>query len=590
MDKILKEKIDNLPEKPGSYQYLDKNKTIIYVGKAKNLKKRVKSYFTRSVNIKTSLLVNEIDDLTYTVTSTELESLLLEINLIKKYNPKYNILLKDDKSYPYIELIKSSAPILKITRSKKHSENSLLFGPFPNVKAARNTLDIVNRAYPLRKCNTMPKKVCLYYHINECLGYCEKKIDEEIINDLINKTVAFLNNKEKGLKEELIKKMHEASERLDFEKALEYKNTLNDIDITLKKQLIDLNKNYNFDMFSISENTNYLGINIFIVREGKLLGSIKDMVVINDNLIDSLEEYILMFYEKNLMIPKDIYVPYEEIEEILEEYLKVKVHVAKKDKLKKLSLLGSENAKIYLEDKLDLYKKREDKKQKAIKELNNILNKDIKRIELFDNSHLFGTFYVGAMVVYDYFEKNKNLYRKYKLEVDVKDDLAAMREVLYRRYYKVLMKEEDKCDLIIVDGADNQINVAKEIINNFNLDIEILGLKKDKHHNTYALIDSNLNEIPLDKSSSLFLYLTSMQDEVHNFAINYHKNLRDKGIYKLSFDFIKGIGEKRKKELLKKYKSIEKLKEASIEDLCTLLPEKIAEDLYNFLHKDENNE
>ena len=204
MDKILKEKIDNLPEKPGSYQYLDKNKTIIYVGKAKNLKKRVKSYFTRSVNIKTSLLVNEIDDLTYTVTSTELESLLLEINLIKKYNPKYNILLKDDKSYPYIELIKSSAPILKITRSKKHSKNSILFGPFPNVKAARNTLDIVNRAYPLRKCNTMPKKVCLYYHINECLGYCEKKIDEEIINDLINKTVAFLNNKEKGLKNELI--------------------------------------------------------------------------------------------------------------------------------------------------------------------------------------------------------------------------------------------------------------------------------------------------------------------------------------------------------------------------------------------------
>ena len=587
MDKILKEKIDNLPEKPGSYQYLDKNKTIIYVGKAKNLKKRVKSYFTRSVNIKTSLLVNEIDDLTYTVTSTELESLLLEINLIKKYNPKYNILLKDDKSYPYIELIKSSAPILKITRSKKHSKNSILFGPFPNVKAARNTLDIVNRAYPLRKCSTMPKKVCLYYHINECLGYCEKKIDEEVINDLINKTVAFLNNKEKGLKNELIKKMQEASERLDFEKALEYKNTLNDIDITLKKQLIDLNKNYNFDMFSISESTNYLGINIFIVREGKLLGSIKDMVVINDNIIDTLEEYILMFYEKNIIIPKDIYIPYEEIQEILEEYLKVKVHVAKKDKLKKLSLLGSENAKIYLDDKLDLYKKREDKKNKAIKELNSILNKDIKRIELFDNSHLFGAFYVGAMVVYDYFEKNKNLYRKYKLEVDVKDDLAAMREVLYRRYYKVLTKEEEKCDLVIVDGGNNQINIAKEIINNFNLDIEILGLKKDKHHNTYALIDSNLNEIPLDKSSSLFLYLTSMQDEVHNFAINYHKNLRDKGMYKLSFDFIKGIGAKRKQELLKKYKSIEKLKQASIEDLSNILPDKIAEDLYNFLHKEE---
>ena len=311
------------------------------------------------------------------------------------------------------------------------------------------------------------------------------------------------------------------------------------------------------------------------------------MVVINDNIIDTLEEYILMFYEKNIIIPKDIYIPYEEIQEILEEYLKVKVHVAKKDKLKKLSLLGSENAKIYLDDKLDLYKKREDKKNKAIKELNSILNKDIKRIELFDNSHLFGTFYVGAMVVYDYFEKNKNLYRKYKLEVDVKDDLAAMREVLYRRYYKVLTKEEEKCDLVIVDGGNNQINIAKEIINNFNLDIDILGLKKDKHHNTYALIDSNLNEIPLDKSSSLFLYLTSMQDEVHNFAINYHKNLRDKGMYKLSFDFIKGIGAKRKQELLKKYKSIEKLKQASIEDLSNILPEKIAEDLYNFLHKEE---
>lgn len=583
--KHIKEKLKLVPELPGSYQMKNKDGIIIYVGKAKNLKRRVSSYFNKTQTGKTLMLVQDIVDFEYIVTSSELESLILEITLIKKYNPRYNILLKDDKSYPYIEFTKEKYPRLKIVRNINRKKNkNRLYGPYPNVSAARKTVNIINRVYPLRKCENLKKDVCLYYHIGECLGYCSKKIDETYLENMCQEIISFLNGNSDIIKEKLIKQMEKASLDMNYERALEIKEMLTDIDITLAKQKISLNTRYNFDVFNCFRHNNYLSVEVFFIREGLLFGRKDKILSVVDSDEEALLEFIVKFYEKNNIMPREIIVPSFIDGEILSSYLGIKVSSPSRGDIKKLLDLASTNAKIKLEEKEETLSNNEKARLKAVQDLKNILHTDkVSRIEAFDNSHLFGTFYVGGMVVFDDFLPNKDLYRKFKIDVNVKDDLGAMREVLYRRYYRVLMGEEEKCDLIVVDGGENQVNVCKEIIDSLKLDIKIIGLKKDDKHRTSSLIDENLKEIPLDRHSNLFIFLSKIQEEVHNYAISYHRQIKSKGALSSLLDMVDGIGEKRKKELLRKFGSLKKLKEATLSDLEEVLNKDIANNLYNYL-------
>ena len=598
MDPIIKEKISEklklVPEKPGSYQMKNKDGIIIYVGKAKNLKRRVSSYFNRVQTGKTLMLVNDIYDFEYIVTNTELESLILEITLIKKYDPKYNILLRDDKSYPYIELTNDKYPTINIVRNlnrKKNRNKSKFFGPYPNVTAAKNTVELINRVYPLRKCKNLGKDLCLYYHIGECLGYCKYDIvDQEKVDSMKNEITSFLNGNKEIITKRLEEKMSKASEELNFEKALEYKNILDDINITLSKQRIDLNRRDSFDLVGFYNDDNYLSIQIFFIRDGLLFGHHQDIINVLDDIPDSVIEYIIKYYDKGNIIPREIFVSEEIDNELLESYLNTKVSVPKKGDIKNLLELAKNNAKDVLNEKVENIKKSDDRRLNAIEDLKKALNMDrIYRIETFDNSHLFGTFYVAGMVVFDNFLPNKNLYRKFKITSDVKDDLSAMKEVIYRRYYKVLMENLEKPDLIIVDGGELQINAAKEIIDSLGMNIRIVGLKKDDKHRTSTLIDEDLNEIKIDSHSDLFLFLTRIQDEVHNYAISYHRNIKTKGMFASVLEGAPKIGEVRKKELLRKYGSLKKLKEASLEELEEVLGKSVASEFYEYLRSIEDN-
>lgn len=582
---MFKEKLALVPNKPGSYQMKNKDGMIIYVGKAKNLKNRLKSYFTGTVTGKTLMLVNDIADFEYIVTSSELESLILEITLIKKYNPKYNILLKDDKSYPYIELTNETYPRLRIVRNINRKKNkSHLYGPFPNVTAARKTVNIINRIYPLRKCEKMPKEVCLYYHIHECLGYCEKKIEKEKIENMLDEIKTFLKGDSSIITKKIKEDMQKASDNLNFEKALELKTMLDDIDVTLEKQKIDLNKNYNFDLFTYYKDKNYLSIQVFFIREGLLFGRHGDLFQTIEDPEEELVQYIIHFYEKNNLLPKEIVIPDIKDKELLKEYLNIKVTTPQKGEMKKLLDMATDNCKVALHEQEETLKKNDDIRLKAIEELKQLLNLDkVSRMECFDNSHLFGTFYVGGMVVFEDFLPLKQEYRKYKISTEVKDDLNAMKEVLYRRYYKMLMENLQKPDLIVMDGGELQVNIAKEIIESLHLDIPIIGLKKDEKHRTHSIIDQNGKVLPVNSKSNLFLFFTKMQDEVHRYAISYHRNIKSKGALSSLLDVVPGIGEKRKKELLKKFGSLKRLKEATLDELNTVLNKDVSENLYQYL-------
>ena len=575
--KDFKEKLALVPTKPGSYQMKNKEGIIIYVGKAKNLQRRLRSYFTKTQTGKTRMLVEDIDDFEYIVTSSELESLILEITLIKKYDPKYNILLKDDKSYPYIELTKEKYPVLKVVRNVKRKKNlNYLYGPYPNVGAARKTVDMLNRLYPLRKCDKLKKELCLYYHINECLGYCQKNVDEDKINQMKQEIVSFLKGDSSIVISKIKQKMQEASDKLNFEKAQELKEMLEDINITLNKQKIDLNSNYNFDLINYYQDNNYLSIQFFFVRNGLLIGRHEEIISVM-NSEDELVEYIIKFYEKNPILPKELLVPDTIDQSLLEEYLQIKVIVPKRGKLHQLLDLARENAIIKLNAEA---------RYKALEELKQLLNvESVSRIESFDNSHLFGTFYVGGMVVFEDFIPQKKEYRKYKISADVKDDLGAMKEVLYRRYYKVLMENLKKPDLIVMDGGKLQIEVCKEIITSLGLNIPIIGLVKNKKHQTSEIMNSDYEILPVAKDSNLFLFLTKIQDEVHRYAITYHRNIKSKGALSSLLDVVPGIGDVKKKELIKKFGSLKQMKEASILELEEVLNKDVAKNLFSYLKK-----
>ena len=581
---MFKEKLALVPELPGSYQMKDKDGIIIYVGKAKNLKRRLRSYFTRTVTGKTKVLVDNIADFEYIVTDSELESLILEITLIKKYNPKYNVLLKDDKSYPYIEFTNEKFPTLKIIRSIKRKKNkNNIYGPFPNVGSATRTVNMLNRIYPLRKCDKLKKEVCLYYHLGECLGYCEKKVDQDKLDEMNKEIKAFLNGDSSFIIKRLEEKMHKASESLNFEKALEFKKMIEDIKITLKNQIINLNRDYNFDLFNAYQNNNYLSITVFFIRGGVLFGREKKII---NNLLepaDALTEYIIKFYDKQLL-PKEIIVPEMIDSTLLSDYLKIKVSTRTKGDIKKLLNLAEENAKIYLEERESELNQNEAKRMEALDELKKLLKVDkVSRMESFDNSHLFGTYYVGGMVVFKDFLPVREEYRKFKVDVNVKDDLSAMREVVYRRYYRVMMENLPMPDLIVVDGGKTQVKVVTDIIDELNLPINVIGLKKNEHHRTNTIIDHDLNEISIDSHSNLFLFLANIQEEVHRYAITYHRTIKNKGMLSSILELVPGIGEGRRKALLRKFSSLKKIKEASTEELEEILPKDVAKNLYNYL-------
>ena len=564
----------------------NKDNIVIYVGKSKNLKNRLSSYFQREHTGKTMMLVREIDHFEYIVTNTEMESLLLEINLIKKYNPKYNILYRDDKSYPYIELTSDKVPTLRIIRRinvKKVKNN--LFGPYPNVGAARKVVEILNRIYPLRKCKTYEKRECLYFHIGQCLGYCTHEVDENKIKEMKSEIISFLNGNNKVLTDRITEKMKIFSDNLDYEKALEYKELLNYINITTEKQKVDLDNSVNIDVASYYTKDNYISIQILFIRGGKLLDRNRNIFPMIDTEEEEFSKYLSEFYNRNVSMPKEVLVPDNLNKEVFEEVFKIKFMTPIKGEKKKILDLAYDNARIYYEEQMTYIKRDEDKITNALEELKDKLKLDsVDRIELFDNSNLFGTFNVSGMVVFVDGKPSKNDYRKFKITNDKNDDYGTMREVIYRRYFRVLKDGLVKPSLVIVDGGLGQINVAREVINELGLDIPVCGLKKDDKHATNVLLGFDpVVEIPIDKRSDLFLLLTKMQTEVHNFTISYHKQIRSKGALSTVLDNIEGIGEVRKNKLLKKYKTISKMKEASLEELEEILPKDTAITFKEFL-------
>ena len=583
----MKEKLRIIPEKPGCYLYKNKDGIIIYVGKAKNLKKRVNSYFNKIQTGKTKALVDQIDSFEYIVTSSETESLILEINLIKKYNPKYNILLKDDKTYPYIVLTNDKYPSLKIIRSKNRKKlKGKVFGPYPNVTSAKNMVTSINRIYPLKKCDPIRKKLCLYYHIGECLGYCEKEIDKETQNNMINEITKVLNGDYKFLTNRLKSKMTKASENLEYEKALELKNLIEDIEITINKQIIVSNIRYNFDVFGYYEKDNFLAIETLFIREGIVIGQINKIITDYIDKDDAYTRYILDFYDKYTLPKKIIVNDIENIKEI-GNILNTPVSIPQKGDIKKILDMANNNAEISSKKKIEEISKSAKDRYQAINDLKTILGlKKLERIELFDNSHLFGTYYVGGMVVFRDFLPDRNEYRKYKIDINTKDDLTAMKEVFYRRYQRALLENTELPDLIIVDGGSLQINAALEVLNSLRLDIPIIGLKKNKSHKTSKLVLANLAEIDIN-NQNLFIYLYKMQEEVHRFAITYHRNIKNKGMLTSVLEDVPGIGEKRRKEILKKYPSLIKIKSATVEELSEILPEETAKSLLEFLNKNK---
>ena len=581
---MLKEKLLLLPNKPGCYLMKDKNGVIIYVGKAKNLKNRVNSYFKSSHTGKTKVLVSNIVDFEYIITNSELEALLLEINLIKEHNPKYNVLLKDDKSYPYIEITDEKVPRLLIVRpSKLRKKNHKLYGPYPNSTAAKKTIELLNRLYPLRKCKTMGKRECLYYHIGECLGYCCNKIDKQEIDSMVSEITRFLKGEDKIILDKIDAMMESAISKLNFEKAKELNELKEFVNVTLRKQLIDLNDNIDRDIFGYAVYKGYIGIQVLFLRGGKLIERNSSIYPIITDEVEDLTLFISSFYDKNNIKPKEILIPDIIDDALIKDVLNINVIKPVKGKKKELVEMANKNALNTLKEKFELVKANDENALNACCELKDLLGiSSANRIETFDNSHLFGTYTVSGMVVFTLGIPDKNNYRKYKILSDAKDDYHLMKEVIYRRYFRVLMDDLERPDLIIVDGGKAQINAAEEVLNSLNLVIPVCGLIKNEHHKTSSLLYNN-KIYEIDKTSNLFHMLERLQDEVHNYTISYHKNIRSKGALSSVLDNVPGIGEVRKRELLKKFPSVTKMKEASVSDLEVVLPSDIAKNLYEFL-------
>lgn len=587
MNEFIEKGITLLPDKPGCYLMKNEDDEIIYIGKAKNLKKRVSQYFLRPQSGKTFAMVSHVHHFETIITASEKEALILEMNLIQKNHPRYNIMLMDDKHYPYIAIHKKvKDPYISLARNTKDKKCDY-YGPYPNSSAAYEVIDIINKLFPLRKCKTVPNSPCLYYHLGQCLAPCINKVYNEEYQKILDDIRDFLRGENQDLTNGLKEKIKKASEELDFESAKKYKETLDSIEHINEKQNVEFKDKINRDVFAFYTRDFYISVTCFCYRKGLLLSKRNLTYELVGDINEFVSEIIYQYYLAN-PVPNEVIVSNEDIKNHLSDVLETNVIFPTKGKLHDTISTVEINAKESL-DAHFLTSKINDNKIELLEKLGNILKiKTPIRIELFDNSHLQGTNAIGAMVVYINGEPVKKMYRKFNIEsYNKKDDLLSMRECLTRRYGRLKQEGESFPDLIIVDGGKTQLEVAKEVMKELEIDIPLAGLVKSDKHRTNGLIDKDFNEYYLDDEKDLFFLLTRMQDEVHRYAITTHIKKRNKSMFKSVFDEIKGIGNSRKEKLIKTYPSINELKGAKIEELVQILPKEVAEELYKKLHQDE---
>lgn len=595
MNERIKNKLALLPDQPGCYLMKDKNGTIIYVGKAKILKNRVRSYFRGSHDTKTERLVSEIDDFEYIVTESNIEALLLEINLIHKNNPKYNIMLKDDKTYPFIKITNEKYPRLMITR-KVLKDKALYFGPYPDVNAANETKKLLDRLFPLLKCNPSQKTPCLYYHLGQCLCPYAFDVDPQVYKDMVEEIKGFLSGGHTEIQDRLQEKMAYAAAHMEFEKAAEFRDQIKAIETVMTRQKMTNVDLIDRDVFGYAVDKGWMCVQVFFVRQGKLIERDVSIFPFYDDASEAFLTFIGQFYQENEhFVPKEVLIPDDIDKESVEALLATKVLQPQRGEKKKLVKLASKNAAVALNEKFDLIVRKQERTIGAVEKLGNAMNIPAPiRIEAFDNSNIMGTNPVSAMVVFIDGRPAKNEYRKYKIKtVQGPDDYASMREVIYRRYSRVLKEGLPFPDLILIDGGKGQVDVAKDVLaNQLGVDIPVAGLaKNDKHKTSELLFGPNLEVVPLERNSQEFFLLQRIQDEVHRFAITFHRQLRSKNSFASKLDNIEGLGPKRKKNLLKEFKSLKNITAASVEELRKAgLPETVAKNVYRHLHQETTSE
>ncbi|MDD3923766.1 MAG: excinuclease ABC subunit UvrC [Erysipelotrichaceae bacterium] len=582
----LEAKLKNLPDSPGCYLMKDKDNKIIYVGKAKSLKNRVKQYFTGAHDHKTTKLVSRIKDFDYVLTNTEKEALLLEINLIKQHSPHFNIMFMDDKSYPYIKLTSDEYPMLRYVREKKKDKKAMYFGPYPDAGAARTTIVLLNQIYPLRKCRRLPKKACLYYYLNECLAPCEFAIEKEVYENIRRQVIKVLKGDTKELIDDLTSKMSRASDELLYEKAKEYHDLIKAINHITDKQQVQFADNVDQDVWHFHTLKGYICIQQFMIRNGKLLRRKAEINELYEDKIEAFSAYVAQYYQDNINVKEILMPPMIDLDQFEDDLVK-RMSIPYKGQKRKLLEMAYDNAVEYLERKFNVINNLDEQNEMAMREINKLVNKEVRKIEVFDNSHIAGTNTVAGMVVFINGKPSKKDYRKFQLH-QANDDVASMKEVIYRRYFRLLKEGLEMPDLILVDGAYQQVNAAKEILDSLYLDIPVFGMVKDKKHDTSGLVQSDGADHHLLKDSALFFFITRIQDEVHRFAISYHQHKRLKGQTRSVLDDIKGIGKERKHRLMKYFGSYKRIKDASIDELNEVLPYTVSKILYDRLHNNDN--
>ena len=595
MNNLIKSKLELLPTSPGCYIHKDKNGTIIYVGKAKNLRNRVRSYFRGSHDTKTEALVSEIVDFEFIVTESNIEALLLEINLIKENKPKYNIMLKDDKSYPFIKITNERYPRLIITRQVK-KDGGLYFGPYPDVGAANEIKRLLDRIFPFRKCTNPPSKVCFYYHLGQCMAHTVCHKDEAYFKGMAQEVSDFLKGQDDKIIDELKLKMTTAAQNMEFERAAEYRDLIQAIGTLRTKQRVMAKDLQNRDVFGYYVDKGWMCVQVFFVRQGKLIERDVNLFPYYNDPDEDFLTYVGQFYqEKSHLIPNEILIPQDIDEEAVKALVDTKVLKPQRGEKKQLVNLAIKNARVSLEQKFNLLEKSMEKTQGAIENLGKLLQIPTPvRIESFDNSNIMGTSPVSAMVVFVNGKPSKKDYRKYKIKTVVgPDDYASMREVIRRRYSRVMRDGLTPPDLIVIDGGQGQVNVAKQVIQEeLGLDIPIAGLQKNDKHQTHELLFGDpLQVIELSRTSQEFFLLQRIQDEVHRFAITFHRQLRSKNSFSSQLDGIEGLGPKRKQLLMKHFKSLTKIKEATVDEIVTVgIPRAVAEAVQAKLHQGKQGE
>ncbi|UAR94247.1 excinuclease ABC subunit UvrC [Staphylococcus pseudintermedius] len=587
----IKQKLGVLPMEPGCYLMKDRQNQVIYVGKAKKLRNRVRSYFTGAHDTKTTRLVREIVDFEYIVTSSETESLLLELNLIKKYQPRYNILLKDDKSYPFIKITKERHPKLIVTRTVRKGSGKY-FGPYPNAYSAHETKKLLDRIYPFRKCDKMPDRLCLYYHIGQCLGPCVYPVQQEEYGRMTKEITDFLNGEDKTILKNLEEKMIKASENLEFEQAKEYRDLIQHVNNLTKKQKIMSVDQTVRDVFGYHVDKGWMCIQVFFIRQGNLIEREATMFPLQQTPEEEFYTFIGQFYQLNQhFLPKEVHIPKQLDVEMVHTVVDTNIVTPQRGQKKQLVDMANKNARISLENKFELIARDESRTVKAIEQLADAMGIQIPiRIEAFDNSNIQGVDPVSAMVSFVDGKPDKKGYRKYKIKsVEGPDDYKSMQEAVLRRYTRVLNEGLPLPDLIIVDGGKGHMSSVADVLENeLGLDIPIAGLaKNDKHQTSELLYGETAQVVPLKKNSQAFYLLQRIQDEVHRFAITFHRQTRQKTGLRSILDQVEGIGPKRKTKLLRTFGSIKKMREASVETLQEAgLPKKTAEVLFKALQEE----